>query len=102
MGQKHNHISKAELRYEFYILQNINNLVVSERNSVLSPICQIGNFFALRENIICILKSIFYGQDIAILLGTWWYRVSIGHLCLYILKKVEIWSGVTDVLLTQI
>ena len=75
--------------------------MVSERNSVLSPICQIGNFFALRENIICILKSIFYGQHIAILLGTWWYRVSIGHLCLYILKKVEIWSGVTDVLLTH-
>ena len=29
------------------------------------------------------------------------YWVSIGHLCLYILKKVEIWSGVTDVLLTH-
>ena len=28
-----------------------------------------------------------------VLLGTWWYRVTIGLLCL--LNKVEIWSGVT-------
>ena len=25
-----------------------------------------------------------------------WYRVSLGLVCLYILEKVEIWSGVTD------
>ena len=31
-----------------------------------------------------------------VLLNTWWYRVTIGLLCLYLLKKVEIWSGVTD------
>ena len=36
------------------------------------------------------------GQYMAIQAGTWWYRVSIGLLCLYVLKKVEIWSGVTD------
>ena len=31
-----------------------------------------------------------------VLLGIRWYRVSIGLVCLYILKKVEIWLGVTD------
>ena len=30
------------------------------------------------------------------MLGITWYRVSIGLVCLYILEKVEIWSGVTD------
>ena len=30
-----------------------------------------------------------------------WYRVSIGHLCLYISEKVEIWSGDTDAWLTH-
>ena len=30
------------------------------------------------------------------LLGILWYRVSKGILCLYILKIVEIWSGVID------
>ena len=29
-------------------------------------------------------------------LGFMWYRVSIGLICLYILEKVEIWTGVTD------
>ena len=32
-----------------------------------------------------------------VLLGIWWYRVSIGLLCLYKLKKVEIRPDVTDV-----
>ena len=36
-----------------------------------------------------------------LLLGTWWYRVSIRLLYLYILKKVEIWLGATDVLNTD-
>ena len=46
------------------------------------------------------------GQYMTILAGTWsvllvlldirWYMVSKGLLCLYILEKVEIWSGVTD------
>ena len=46
------------------------------------------------------------GQYGAVLVGTWWYWVSAlldikwnwistTLLCLYILKKVEIWSGVT-------
>ena len=28
--------------------------------------------------------------------SNWWYWVSRGHSCLYILQKVEIWTGVTD------
>ena len=35
------------------------------------------------------------------LISTWWYRVTIGLLCLYILKKVEILLGDIDVLLTH-
>ena len=31
----------------------------------------------------------------------WCYWVSRGHLCLYILNRVEIWTGVTDPWLTQ-
>ena len=31
-----------------------------------------------------------------VLLGIRWYRVSKGLVCLYILEKMEIWSGVTD------
>ena len=31
-----------------------------------------------------------------VMLGIRWYRVSKGLVCLYILEKVEIWSGVTD------
>ena len=41
------------------------------------------------------------GQYKLVLLGFMWYRVNIGLICLYILKKVEIWSGVTDVLITH-
>ena len=36
------------------------------------------------------------GHYKAVAVGTWWYWVSRGHLCLYILHKVEIWSGVPD------
>ena len=36
------------------------------------------------------------GQYKLELLGFRWYRVSKGLVCLYILEKVEIWSGVTD------
>ena len=35
------------------------------------------------------------GQYNLVLLGFKWYWVGIGLLCLYRLKKVEIWSGVT-------
>ena len=32
-----------------------------------------------------------------VLLDTWWYRVSVGLLCLCVyIEKVEIWLGVTD------
>ena len=33
---------------------------------------------------------------LVLLIGIRWYRVSKGLECLYILEKVEIWSGVTD------
>ena len=36
------------------------------------------------------------GQYNFVLLGIKWYQVSKGLLCLYILKKVEIWLGRTD------
>ena len=45
------------------------------------------------------------GHYMTILAGTWyklvllgirWYMVSKGLVCLYILEKVEIWSGDTD------
>ena len=36
------------------------------------------------------------GQYKLVLLGIRWYRVSKGLVCLYILEKVEIWSGDTD------
>ena len=41
------------------------------------------------------------GQYKLVLLGIRWYRVSKGLVCLYILEKVEIWSGVTDASLTD-
>ena len=37
----------------------------------------------------------------AVSVGNWWYWVSRGRLCLYILRKVEIWTGVTDASLTH-
>ena len=33
--------------------------------------------------------------------GSWLYWLSRGHSCLYILQKVEIWTGVTDAWLTH-
>ena len=36
------------------------------------------------------------GQYKLVLLAIRWYMVSKGLVCLYILEKVEIWSGVTD------
>ena len=36
------------------------------------------------------------GHYEAVAVGNWWYWVSRGHSCLYILQKVEIWTGVTD------
>ena len=41
--------------------------------------------------------SLVLGQYKLELLGFRWYRVSKGLECLYILEKVEIWSGDTDV-----
>ena len=41
------------------------------------------------------------GHYEAVAVGNWWYCVSRGHLCLYILQKVEIWKGVTHASLTD-
>ena len=41
------------------------------------------------------------GQYKMVLLGIRWYRVSKGLVCLYMLEKVKIWSGVTDALQTD-
>ena len=41
------------------------------------------------------------GHYEAVVVGNWWYWVSRGHSCLYILHKVEIWTGVTDASLTD-
>ena len=37
----------------------------------------------------------------AVAVDNWWYWVSRGHLCLYILRKVKIWKGVTHARLTD-
>ena len=42
------------------------------------------------------------GHYEAVAVGNWWYWVSKGHSCLYILHKVEIWTGVTDASLTTL
>ena len=42
------------------------------------------------------------GHYETVAVGNWWYWVSRGHSCLYILQKVEIWTGVTDARLTHI
>ena len=49
---------------------------------------------ALRDYEAVYLVSI--GRYEAVAVGNWWYWVSRGHSCLYILQKVEIWTGVTD------
>ena len=41
------------------------------------------------------------GHYEAVSVGNWWYWVSRGHSCLYVLHKVEIWTGVTDAWLTD-
>ena len=41
------------------------------------------------------------GHYEAVVFGNWWYWVSRGHVCLYILNKVEIWTCVTDAWLTH-
>ena len=48
---------------------------------------------ALRDDEAVCWVSIGYCEALAV--GNWWYLVSRGHLCLYILHKVEIWKGVT-------
>ena len=50
---------------------------------------------ALRDDEALYWVSLSIGHYEATALGNWWYWVSRGHLCLYILHKVEIWKGVT-------
>ena len=47
------------------------------------------------------LYWVIIGHYEAVEVGNWLYWVSRGHLCLYILHKVEIWTGVTDASLTH-
>ena len=54
---------------------------------------------ALRDDEAVYWVSIGHYEAVAV--GNWWYWVSRGHLCLYILHKVEIWTGVTDAWLTD-
>ena len=54
---------------------------------------------ALRDDEVVYWVSI--GHYEALADGNWWCWVSRGHLCLYILNKVDIWTGVTDALLTD-
>ena len=54
---------------------------------------------ALRVDEAAFWVSIWHYEAVAV--GNWWYCVSRGHLCLYILHKVEIWTGVTDAWLTD-
>ena len=48
---------------------------------------------ALRDDEAVCWVSIGHYEALAV--GNWWYWVSRGHSCLYILHKVEIWKGVT-------
>ena len=54
---------------------------------------------ALRDDEAVYWVSIGHSEAVAV--GNWWYWVSGGHLCLYILHKEDIWSGVTDAWLTD-
>ena len=54
---------------------------------------------ALRDDEAVFWASIGHYEAVAV--GNWWYWVSRGYLCLYILHKVEIWSGVTNAVLTH-
>ena len=47
------------------------------------------------------LYWVIIGHYEAVEVGNWLYWVSRGHLCLYILHKVEFWTGVTDASLTD-
>ena len=55
--------------------------------------------YALRDNEAVFWVSIRLYEAMAV--GNWWYWVSRGHLCLYILQKVGIWKGVMHAWLTH-
>ena len=54
---------------------------------------------ALRDDEAVYWVSIGHYEAVAV--GNWWYWVRRGHVCLYILDKVEIWTCVTDASLTH-
>ena len=51
---------------------------------------------ALRDDEAVYWVSIGHYEAVAV--GNWWYWVSRGYLCLYLLHKVKIWTGVTGAL----
>ena len=70
--------------------------------------CHHEHFFKTRSSWInCALRDdeavywVSKGHYEAVAVGNWWYWVSRGHSCLYILQKVEIWTGVTHASLTH-
>ena len=67
MGQKHNHISKAELGSKLLFFTKHHNLVVSETN-----ICQIGNFVALPEDFLSYIFSVSENTEIIHLIKMIW------------------------------
>ena len=82
----------ATLTFRQNIFLNIQRMIqISTRSSWLN--C------ALRDDeaVYCVSK----GHYEAVAVDNWWYWVSRGHSCLYILQKVEIWTGVTDASLTH-
>jgi len=82
--------SESRLSFDF-ITSTIINISFKTRSSWLN--C------ALRDDEAVYWVSIGHYEAVAV--GNWWYWVSRGHSCLYILHKVEIWTGVTDALLIK-
>ena len=71
--------------YNSLLLSHYNNLEMVTRSSWLN--C------ALRDDEAVYWISIGHYEAVAV--GNWWYWVSRGHSCLHILRKVDIWAGVT-------
>ena len=91
------------------------HIITCERQSFTSKRCKISSLklvtrktkktrsswlnCALRDDEALYWVSIGHYEAVAV--DNWWYWVSRGHSCLYILQKVEIWTGVTDASLTH-
>ena len=55
----------------------------------------------VRDEVMKLCRGVSIGHYEAVAVGNWWYWVSRGHLYLYILHRLEIWTGVTDGWLTD-